>query len=69
MLTGSPLLLVTLVDIKHGFRLPGQYFKDEPPGDILLTPGNFAIGGGFKAEKFKYYNGTVPEDFVLKKTT
>ena len=32
---------------------------------MLLTPGNFAIGGGFQAGKTKYYNGTVPEEFVL----
>ncbi|MFQ5744952.1 MAG: restriction endonuclease subunit S [Acidobacteriota bacterium] len=54
-----------LLDIKHGFAFKGEYFRDEPPGNILLTPGNFAIGGGFKADKFKYYNGAVPEEFVL----
>ena len=32
---------------------------------MLLTPGNFAIGGGFKADKFKYYCGEVPDDSVL----
>lgn len=61
----QPATLGDLVDIKHGFAFPGEYFKDEPPGDILLTPGNFAIGGGFKADKLKYYNGTVSDDFVL----
>ncbi len=38
----------------------------EPHGDVLLTPGNFAIGGGFKGDKFKYYDGPVPEEFVLR---
>ncbi len=42
--------------VKHGFA-----FK----GDVLLTPGNFAVGGGFKSENFKYYSGLVPEAFVL----
>ena len=42
--------------VKHGFA-----FK----GDVLLTSGNFAVGGGFKSENFKYYSGFVPEDFVL----
>jgi type I restriction enzyme, S subunit len=36
-----------LVQIKHGYAFDGAYFRDEPPGDVLLTPGNFAIGGGF----------------------
>jgi len=54
-----------LVDIKHGFAFEGQYFRDERTPYVLLTPGNFAIGGGFKGEKLKYYDGPVPEDFVL----
>ena len=54
-----------LVDIKHGYAFKGEFFRTEPPGDILLTPGNFARGGGFKDDKFKYYIGEVPEDFVL----
>ena len=32
---------------------------------MLLTPGNFAIGGGFKGDRFKYYDGSVPGEFVL----
>jgi type I restriction enzyme S subunit len=54
-----------LIDIKHGFAFKGEFFRDEPRGDILLTPGNFAIGGGFKADRLKYYEGPVPEEFVL----
>ena len=55
-----------LIDVKHGFAFQGEFIHDEPLGDILLTPGNFAIGGGFKGDKFKYYDGTVPDDFVLE---
>jgi type I restriction enzyme S subunit len=55
-----------VVEIKHGFAFEGEFFHDEPQGDILLTPGNFAIGGGFKADKFKYYDGPVPEEFTLR---
>ena len=55
-----------LIEIKHGFAFKGEYFRNDPPGDILLTPGNFAIGGGFKTDKFKYYKGPVPEDFILQ---
>ena len=54
-----------VIDVKHGYAFGGKYFSDEPSGDILLTPGNFAIGGGFKDVKVKYYAGPVPEDYVL----
>ena len=54
-----------LIDIKHGFAFKGVSIHDEPQGDVLLTPGNFAIGGGFKGDRFKYYDGSVPEEFVL----
>ena len=59
---------VTLGDLivtKHGFAFKGGSIHDEPQGDVLLTPGNFAIGGGFKGDRFKYYDGAVPEEFVL----
>jgi type I restriction enzyme S subunit len=58
--------LSDVIDVKHGFAFGGEHFRDEPPGDILLTPGNFAVGGGFKDDKVKYYVGPVPEDFVLQ---
>ncbi|MXZ90074.1 MAG: restriction endonuclease subunit S [Chloroflexi bacterium] len=56
-----------MVDIKHGFAFKGDYIHDEPRGDVLLTPGNFGVGGGFKGERFKFYDGHVPEEFVLSK--
>ena len=55
-----------LIDIKHGFAFKGQFIHDEPSGDVLLTPGNFSIGGGFKSDKLKYYHGPVPDEFVLR---
>jgi type I restriction enzyme, S subunit len=55
-----------LIDVKHGFAFKGEFIHDEPRGDVLLTPGNFDIGGGFKGGKFKYYDGPVPEEFVLR---
>ena len=60
-----PAKLGDLIEIRHGFAFGGEYFRDDPPGDVLLTPGNFAVGGGFKDDKFKYYVGPVPENFVL----
>jgi len=55
-----------LINVRHGFAFQGEFIRDEPRGDILLTPGNFSIGGGFKGDKFKYYDGPVPEEFVLR---
>jgi len=55
-----------LVDIKHGFAFKSENFSDEPSNDILLTPGNFAIGGGFKYEKLKYFSGDVSTEFILQ---
>ncbi len=55
-----------LVEIKHGFAFKGTSIRDEPNGDILLTPGNFGISGGFKRDKFKYFDGPVPEEYVLQ---
>lgn len=51
--------------IKHGFAFKGEYFSDEPQTFVLLTPGNFSIGGGFQSGKPKYYAGPVPNDYVL----
>lgn len=58
--------LAEVIDVKHGFAFKGEFMHDEPDGDVLLTPGNFAIGGGFKGDKLKYYDGPVPEEFVLR---
>ena len=63
----SETTLGDLIDIKHGFAFQGQFIYDEPRGDLLLTPGNFAVRGGFKGDKFKYYDGPVSEEFVLRK--
>lgn len=55
-----------LFRVKHGFAFKSEYFTDEPQNAVLVTPGNFAIGGGFQDSKRKYYNGQFPEDYVLK---
>lgn len=54
-----------LIIIKHGFAFSGEFFKNEESPDALVTPGNFAIGGGFKDDKLRYYAGPVPAEFVL----
>ena len=48
-----------LITVKHGYAFKGEYFSDSPTVNILLTPGNFAIGGGFKGYKLKYYEGGI----------
>ncbi len=55
-----------LIDIKHGFAFKGEYISSEPTCDILVTPGNFNIGGGFKHDKYKYYKGEFPPSYILK---
>ena len=55
-----------LFRVKHGFAFKSECFTDEPQATVLVTPGNFAIGGGFQDGKRKYYNGQLPEDYVLK---
>ena len=57
--------LADLIDIKHVFAFKGAFIREEECDDVLLTPGNFAIGGGFKDDKFKYYYGLIPEEFIL----
>jgi len=56
------------IHIKHGFAFLGEYFSDQGKY-ILLTPGNFYEKGGFKSrpEKDRYYIGTFPSDYLLKK--
>ena len=55
-----------LLDIKHGYAFKGEFFSQEPTSNVLLTPGNFAIGGGYKDDKLKYYNGSIPKDYILQ---
>lgn len=54
-----------LVEIKHGFAFKGEFFCEAPTPYQLTTPGNFAIGGGFQSGKGKFYQGPVPEEYVL----
>ena len=58
--------LSELIDIKHGYAFKGEFFRQEPTQNILLTPGNFAIGGGFQSGKLKYYDGPVLPEYVLE---
>ena len=52
--------------IKHGYAFKSSFFTDKVNGNILLTPGNFSVGGGFKPDKLKYYDGEIPKDYILQ---
>jgi len=55
-----------LLQIKHGYAFLGEHFATTG-SHIVLTPGNFLDDGGFKekGEKEKWYNGPIPEDYIL----
>lgn len=52
--------------IKHGYAFKGAFITPEETDKILVTPGNFKVGGGFSFHKFKYYtdNG-FSESYIL----
>ena len=54
------------IKIKHGYAFKGDYISTENNGIVLVTPGNFCIGGGFKENKCKYFTGDYPKDYVLQ---
>lgn len=56
-----------LIRIKHGFAFSGDYIIDSDNGVVLVTPGNFKIGGGFKQSGKKFYSGEFSKEYVLKK--
>lgn len=60
-------LLGSIISVKHGYAFKGEYFTDQETKEVLLTPGNFKIGGGFKSDKLKFYNGPILDDYILKK--
>ena len=51
-------------EVKHGFAFSGNNITDAENENILLTPGNFLIGGGWKEGK-KYFNGDIPNNYIL----
>ncbi len=45
--------LGTHIDVKHGFAFKGESFVEKPNENVLLTPGNFSIGGGLAVSNSK----------------
>jgi type I restriction enzyme S subunit len=61
--------LEKLIDIKHGFAFRGNLFSDIDNVNVILTPGNFKIGGGFKIDfnKTKFYTtNDFPKEYILQ---
>jgi type I restriction enzyme S subunit len=60
-------LLSEFISVKHGYAFKGNNISIDPTNFILVTPGNFKIGGGFKFDKFKYYTSDdFPKDYIFK---
>lgn len=64
--------IVTLgeyIRVKHGYAFKSKYFSEEETERILVTPGNFKIGGGFQDKKYKYYSvdGELSNEYILNK--
>jgi len=55
-----------LLTVKHGYAFKGEYFQSH--GDqLVLTPGNFRIGGGLQIRdgRERFYGGPYSDEFVL----
>lgn len=63
----SDVCLDDFIKVKHGYAFKGKYITTEETLHILVTPGNFNIGGGFKSSKFKYYTDVYPDEYILSK--
>ena len=54
------------VNVKHGYAFKGKFITTGKNKQILVTPGNFKIGGGFKVGKMKYFIGSdYPKDYIF----
>ena len=65
-MSDQEFFLSDFISVKHGFAFKGDFITTEENENCLLTPGNFMIGGGFKSDKFKYFSGDIPQDYILK---
>lgn len=55
-----------LLTVKHGYAFKSEFFAPEG-NEIVLTPGNFPVGGGlqFRDGKERFYVGPYPPEFRL----
>jgi len=54
------------IDVVHGYAFDGDGITDSENDPVLVTPGNFEIGGGFKSDNKKHYHGDYPPEYLLK---
>lgn len=59
--------LNSFLKVKHGYAFDGEFFSESATSKILVSPGNFKIGGGFQNNRPKYYMDNAPysRDFIL----
>jgi type I restriction enzyme S subunit len=54
-------------NVKHGYAFKGEFITTDETDQILLTPGNFRIGGGFNSSKYKYYSdNNYDQEYILQ---
>ncbi len=58
--------LSDFIGIKHGYAFKGKYIQSIDNNIVLVTPGNFRIGGGFQENKCKYFSADYSEDYILQ---
>lgn len=59
------LPLKNVITIKHGYAYPGEEMVSFETDKIIVTPGNFLIGGGYNQGKNRFYSGEVIKDYEL----
>ena len=66
-MTWTEVRLGDAIHVKHGFAFKGQFFTSTG-AHVVLTPGNFHEGGGFRLRtgKDRFYSGDIPEEYILK---
>ena len=57
--------MAEICNIKHGYAFSGEFFTEEDNNILLVTPGNFKVGGGFQEKKCKFFMGEYSEEYVL----
>lgn len=61
----SKITIGDVAEIKHGWAFPGSGITEHPSENVLVTPGSFKIGGGFKKDNKKFFNGCYPDEYLL----
>ena len=57
--------MAEICGIKHGYAFSGDFFTEEDNNILLVTPGNFKVGGGFQEKKCKFFTGEYSKEYVL----